>query len=178
MTCFLSKILKLTTPKEEKNVTMKMSPAGLEMTKYFEGCFLKAYQDSVGVWTIAWGAIKWPDGTSVKEGDTCTQEQADEMLAAQVDSEGGHYVRAWAGPLVVNQAQFDALTDFCYNRGAKRLRDLLAMSHSTQECADNILKWDWAGSPPKVLLGLQRRRRSERAFYLGQDWAQFKDWTP
>ena len=154
-------------------MSMTMSPAGLEMCKYYEGCYLTAYQDSVGVWTIAWGAILWPDGTPVKEGDTCTQEQADAMLASQVDTEGAHFVRAWAGART--QCQFDALTDFTYNRGAGRLKILLAMPG---EISANMLAFDWAGDPSNHLLGLQRRRRSEQAMYNGQDWTAFQGWHP
>ena len=40
----------------------KYSAAGLALTKQFEGLELKAYQDSVGVWTIGYGHT----GTDVK----------------------------------------------------------------------------------------------------------------
>ena len=34
---------------------LSISNTGLELIKRFEGCRLKAYQDSVGVWTIGYG---------------------------------------------------------------------------------------------------------------------------
>ena len=34
---------------------MNISNKGIELIKQFEGCRLKAYQDSVGVWTIGYG---------------------------------------------------------------------------------------------------------------------------
>ena len=34
---------------------MKISQKGIKLIKEFEGCYLKAYQDSGGVWTIGWG---------------------------------------------------------------------------------------------------------------------------
>lgn len=161
---------------------MKMSDAGLAMCIYYEcgdkGPDLVAYQDSVGVWTYGIGAIVKPDGSSVRQGDTISKEAAEALFLQQVDSEGGHYVRSWAGSLVSNQQQFDACADFCYNRGAGRLRDLLAKSHTQQELADNILLWDWAGPPDNHLLGLQRRRRSEREMFLGGDWTKWKEWEP
>lgn len=161
---------------------MTISPAGLELCVYCEcgdkGPDMIAYQDAVGVWTYGVGAIVKPDGSRVQEGDTITKSDALSLFLKQVDEEGGHFVRAWAGPLAANQAQFDALADFCYNRGAGRLRSLLAMSHSNQECADNMLKFDFAGDPPRTLLGLSRRRRMERAMYLGQEWQTYKNWEP
>ena len=53
---------------------MKISDEGIQLIKKFEGCKLEAYQDAVGIWTIAYGRIK-----EVKEGDTCSQEQADKQ---------------------------------------------------------------------------------------------------
>tara|TARA_R110000782_G_scaffold2454_3_gene9582 strand:- start:2520 stop:2648 length:129 start_codon:yes stop_codon:yes gene_type:complete len=37
---------------------MNASEEGIELIKNFEGCELKAYQDSVGVWTIGYGHTK------------------------------------------------------------------------------------------------------------------------
>lgn len=34
---------------------LSISDTGLNLIKRFEGCRLKAYQDSVGVWTIEYG---------------------------------------------------------------------------------------------------------------------------
>ena len=37
---------------------MNISQEGIALIKKFEGCELKAYQDSVGVWTIGFGHTK------------------------------------------------------------------------------------------------------------------------
>lgn len=154
-----------------------MSPAGLDLCVYCEcdhkGPDLVAYRDAVGVPTYGVGAIVRPDGKRVQMGDTITLEAALKLFLSQIDSEAAHYVRAWAPGL--NQHQFDALTDFCYNRGAGRLRALLAMPG---DISHNLLSFDWAGTPPRVLLGLQRRRRMEQAMYNGLDWTVFKEWKP
>ena len=52
---------------------MKTSEEGIELIKHFEGCRLEAYKCSAKVWTIGWGHTR-----GVKEGDTCTQEEADQ----------------------------------------------------------------------------------------------------
>ena len=51
---------------------MQLSNKGHDLLKYFEGCELEAYQDSVGVWTISYGHTK-----GVHEGMVITQEQAE-----------------------------------------------------------------------------------------------------
>ena len=48
---------------------MNISQEGIALIKKFEGCRLEAYQDSVGIWTIAYGTIK-----DVKEGDKINQD--------------------------------------------------------------------------------------------------------
>ena len=146
---------------------------GLKLVEYYEGCFLKSYQDSVGVWTLGLGRIRHDDGTPVGPGETCTQEQADAWLRSDLEREGAHYVRAWTSGL--NENQFSALTSFTFNRGAGRLRDLLKMPGKIE---DNLLEFDWAGDRNNHLLGLKRRRRSERALYLGTDWTIYKGWKP
>ncbi len=148
----------------------KMSLAGLAQTKYCEGLYLVAEPDSRGVPTIGWGRIEYDDGSKVKNGDKCTVEQAETWLLEDVENDGSHYVRAWVKtPLTQNQ--FDALSDFCFNRGAGRLKILLGM---TGEIYDDFL----TAVPGDTELGLQRRRRMNRAMYLGQDWTVWKEWKP
>jgi lysozyme len=58
---------------------MKISLEGLSLIKKFEGCRLKAYYCSGGVLTIGYGHTG-----GVKETDTITQEEADELLEKDV----------------------------------------------------------------------------------------------
>jgi lysozyme len=135
----------------------KYSSNGLALTKSFEGIELKAYQDSVGVWTIGYGHT----GTDVKRGLVITQPQADILLAADV---------AWAVTAVnkavtapINQNQFDALVDFTFNLGAANfatstlLRLLNAGDYAG--AAAQFIRWNKAKG--KVLAGLTRRRQAE-----------------
>lgn len=165
----------LVREKEEKRVDEKfvINDAGLKLVEYYEGCELKSYMDSVGVWTIGLGRIRHDDGSAVGPGETCTQAQADAWLRSDLEKEGAHYVRAWTKEL--NENQFSALTSFCFNRGAGRLRRLLAMPGNVE---DNLIKFDWAGSEDNHLLGLMRRRRSEATLYVGDDWTFWKGWKP
>ncbi len=153
---------------------------GLELVKYYEGCQLRAYRDSVGVCTIGWGRIKYDDGSSVKMGDTCDQAMADKWLMEDLEKEGAHYLRAWL-QVPLNDDQWDALVSFTYNRGAGRLKGgvLPFINHSQfNNAMRGLMSFDWAGHQGNHLLGLQRRRLSEKALFWSQDWKQFTSWKP
>ena len=144
----------------------ELSKDGLELIKEFEGCSLKSYQDAVGVWTIGYGKIVYADGSRVQEGQLCTKEQAERWLLEDVEKEGAHFVRLWAP--IENQNQFDALCSFTFNRGAGRLRELLA----TQDILNHIRDYDWAGKDKKYLEGLARRRAAEWLFFQGKPYSE------
>ena len=56
------------------------SEEGISLIKKFEGCELQAYQCSANVWTIGYGHTR-----GVNEGDSCTQQDADNMLVDDLD---------------------------------------------------------------------------------------------
>ena len=70
---------------------MKISLEGLSLIKKFEGCKLEAYKCSAGVWTIGYGHT-----TGVKEGDVCTQEEAEKLLLDNVERK----IKQKAGQLI------------------------------------------------------------------------------
>lgn len=51
-----------------------------QFLKKVESCKLTAYLDTANIATIAYGTTRYPNGTHVQEGDTCTQQQADAWL--------------------------------------------------------------------------------------------------
>ena len=58
---------------------MHTSDNGIALIKRSEGCFLTAYKDRVGVWTIGWGttnADKSITGRTLKRGMKISQETA------------------------------------------------------------------------------------------------------
>lgn len=94
---------------------MKISEEGLALIKKFEGCELEAYQCAAGIWTIAYGRIK-----EVKEGHTCTQEQAEAWLDEEL-----HEYQSYIDDMVevdLEQCQFDALVSWVYNLGPSNLK--------------------------------------------------------
>jgi lysozyme len=139
----------------------------VDLVKHFEGLKFTSYLCPANVWTIGYGTTIYPDGRKVGQGQTCTEQQANDFLKHDlsffertVDS----YTRD-----DVSQQQFDAMVSFCYNLGPKNLKDssLLKVINQNPNDFDNIqtqwLKWNRGGG--KVLPGLTKRRSSEFHFY-------------
>jgi lysozyme len=143
---------------------MTVSQQGIDLIKQFEGLRLKAYQDSVGVWTIGYGTTMYPDGTRVKKGDVITIQQADEYLTKDVQRRA-----AAVGTIHVNQNQFDAIISFCYNLGLgawakSTLRKKIIQDRNDPTIRDEFMKWVNAGG--KKLPGLVKRRKQEADLYF------------
>ena len=133
---------------------------GLALIKKFEGCELKAYQCSAGVWTIGYGHTK-----DVVEGMEITQEQAEQMLVDELH-EYESYINKYV-TVALSQNQFDALVSWVYNLGPANLQSstLLKVLNSGDYSGvpAQIERWNKAGG--KVLEGLIRRREAESALF-------------
>lgn len=151
------------------------------IARHFESCRLSAYPDpfNPAIYTIAWGRT-----ANVRAGDQCDQETADRWLSEDMETAGA-IVERYAPS--VNQMQFDALTDFCYNVGPGivgikdgliwlKQRDAQGRGqHSTLlrltiegdygAAGAEFDKWDHAGG--KEVKGLLARRDAERQLYAG-----------
>lgn len=142
---------------------MKMSENGKSVLKHYESCRLKAYQDSVGVWTIGWGHT----GSDVRPGLVWSQRQADTALDVDLARFETAVSRAVRVPL--NQSQFDALVCFTYNLGIGALQSstLLAKLNGGDYAAvgAQLRRWNKAGG--QTLYGLVKRRAAEDALFNG-----------
>ncbi|OLS61496.1 lysozyme [Pseudomonas putida] len=141
---------------------MRTSQRGLNMIKSFEGLRLQAYQDSVGVWTIGYGATR-----GVKAGMSITKEQAERMLLNDVQRFEPEIERLVTAKL--SQNQWDALICFTYNLGAANLESStlrrLLNDGDYAGAAAQFPRWTKAGG--RELPGLVRRRAAERNLFLG-----------
>ena len=141
-------------------ILMKLGERGTEILKYFEGCKLTAYQDSVGVWTIGYGHTK-----GVYNGMTITQEEAEQMLLTELEEYEGYIENMVTVPLTQNQ--FDALVVWIYNLGPTNfknstlLKELNAGNYNA--AGQEITRWNKAGG--KVLAGLVKRREAEAELF-------------
>ena len=141
---------------------MNTSEQGVFSIKTNEGCRLVAYKSVPSdPWTIGYGSTQ-----GVYKGMIVTESQADRMLRdylAISDKEISSMLK-----VIVNQNQFDALSDFCYNLGTGALKGstLLKVLNGGDylKAADQFLVWDMAGG--KHLAGLHARRMRERVLFL------------
>jgi lysozyme len=143
---------------------MKLSQAGRDLIAEFEGLRLEAYPDpGTGgePWTIGVGSTS----PKVKPGDTITTEEAWSRFEADIapceDAVNRHVTK----PL--SQNQFDALVSFVFNLGAPNFigSTLLRRINAGMaiEAGPQFDRWIYANG--KVLPGLVRRRKAERALF-------------
>lgn len=133
--------------------------------------FLKAYKDNAGIWTIGIGTVYYPDGSRVKEGDTCTKEQAIEYanhtlthIAALVDA---------TTPDTITQGMFNAIGDFVYNagegawRGSTLHKLIVADPVAYSKIQESWYQWDKIHKNGQLVEsdGLLRRRKCEYYLY-------------
>lgn len=137
---------------------MQLSEAGLALLKASEGFRSCVYRDSAGLPTIGYGhrllpAESFPNGIA--------ERQAAEMLRDDLRDAENSVRRLVRVP--VAQGQFDALVDFCFNLGSRRLAastllaDLNAGRYAA--AAEQLLLWDHTGAEENA--GLRARRQAE-----------------
>ena len=147
---------------------MQLSKTGIELLKHFEGCELKAYQDSVGVWTIGYGHTK-----GIYEGLEITQSEAEKMLQDELPEYEG-YITDKVVPML-QQHEYDALVCWVYNLGPTNLSSSTMLKKLNagefKEVPFQMKRWDKAGGQP--LLGLTRRRNAEALLFKGEDWKDY-----
>ena len=116
---------------------------------------LKAYKCPKGVWTIGWGHTG-----GIKEGDTCTREQAEAWIRSDLQSAQASLAKFINVPVSANQ--FIALLSLAFNMGAQGVVDkcpkmLRALNEKDYDgAADEFLDVTNGG-----LAGLVARRRRE-----------------
>ena len=147
---------------------MKTSGEGIALIKKFEGCRLDAYQCSAGVWTIGFGTTK-----GVQEGATCTQNEAETLLADDLFEFEKIVHKQVNVPL--QQHEFDALVSWVYNLGGGNLSESTLLvrinddtDSSRRDIPHQIRRWNRAGG--EVLDGLVRRREAEALMWQGREW--------
>lgn len=148
---------------------------GIRLIKYFEKLhrvgadgLIHPYHDDVGFPTIGWGHLlskeKWAD---LSRWQPITRGFAEELFMEDLRPREQAVLRLIRVPLT--DGQFDALVSFVFNLGggalqASTLRAKLNRG-DYEGAANEFLRWNKAGG--KVLRGLARRRRAERAMFNG-----------
>lgn len=145
----------------EKAKAMKMSANGRALLIQREGFRLKAYKDSVGVWTIGVGHTAGAGKPYPAAGMTITKAEVDNILARDL-VQFEEAVRS-AVHVPLTQGQFDALVSLAFNIGAGGFKKSSVVRRLNEgnyrAAADAFLMWN----KPAVLTG---RRKAERAQFL------------
>lgn len=162
--------------------TKTLSDNGYSLIKSYEGCRLTAYKahSSEEYYTIGWGHY----GPDVKEGQTITKKQADDLLVSDMQDYISH-LNDFARKYNQNysQNQFDALISFTYNLGWGWMSNtnysiFKFMSgkdkYTADEISDTFTSWCHAGG--EVLPGLYNRRQTEAALFLTPDSTPYEVW--
>lgn len=145
---------------------MKISRAGIDLIKKWEGCKLKAYRCSAGVLTVGFGHTSAAGEPKVAGGMIITQAQADEILVHDLVKYEAAVQKALTRSATQNQ--FDAMVSLAFNIGpgafAKSSLVRRFNDGDLAGAADAFLLWRKAAG--KVLPGLEARRKDERALFL------------
>jgi lysozyme len=158
---------------------MKVSPEAIKVIKHHEGVRFKPYRCPALLWTVGVGHVIDPKHIAVPLADrkalpipdgwdrTLTPDEVDQILAADLRRFEQGVLRLC--PAGLDQSRFDALVSFSFNVGLGNLqRSSIRMKHNRGDfegAAEAFMAWTKAGG--RELPGLVKRRKDERAMYLG-----------
>lgn len=148
-------------------MSMTTSAAGVTAIRVREGCRLRAYPDTAGIWTIGVGHTGRASGAPVRAGQSCTMAEAELWLASDLKPME-LAVNEACGPLT--QARFDACVSLAFNIGPGAFRTSSVARHCRagewDQAANAFLMWNRAGG--HEVEGLLNRRKAERLQFLGE----------
>lgn len=172
-----------------------LNPTALQMLKGHEQCRLTAYRDQKGVWTIGWGHT----GPDARPGHTITQDRADALLVADLET-AERAVRRLC-PVDLTGNQYGALVSFAYNAGQGALQNSTlrrrVLAHRMTDVArplrvpiivrdhkgrDNYIRFSgelmrWVNTGGMLSRGLLHRRSHEAALWCTPD-GEVPVWPP
>jgi lysozyme len=150
--------------------TRRTSPRGIKLIQDSESFSAVIYLCPAGKPTIGYGHVVWPHDDLHPP---ISPAKALELLYHDLDA-----VEIYLGAVfpALNQNQFDALADFCFNLGLKAF-ETSTLHHylkagQLQAAADEFPRWNKATVAGKlvVLAGLTARRNRERALFLTPEY--------
>lgn len=131
------------------------------LIRKWESFRAKAYKCPVGKWTVGYGSTYYPDGTLVKEGDTITQQEANNLLAWYCTTQ----IKLPKGTF--NPKQKMALYSLIYNIGQGAFnRSKCKSAIEKEDWLTAYNNWTWIKANGKILKGLVNRRNDEKALFF------------
>ena len=157
---------------------MKISARGIQLIKHWEGVRYRPYTCSARLFTIGVGHVLYPDQgrlpldqrdafqLKAEDNRTFSKAEVDGLLASDLQRFEVGVARLF--PVGLTTGQNDALVSFAFNLGLggvqrSTLRQKV-LRGEIEEAADEFLKFTRGGG--KILPGLVKRRRDERALFL------------
>ncbi len=148
---------------------------GLRLIQEFEGApRLKARLCEGGAWELSYGVTFRPDGSRIREGETCTESEAMTLFRHAL----GVFEQAVRDMVKVplEPHQFSALVAWIYNIGIENARTSTVLrevnANRIYDAAAAFGMWIYAtkNGYKQALRGLLRRRYAEACLFLGYDW--------
>ncbi|ADH90098.1 Lysozyme [Ancylobacter novellus DSM 506] len=149
---------------------MDISSNCLDLIREFEGLRLKAYIDPVGIPTIGYGTIRYPNGTTVQMGDSISEAEAEAFLCFECE-EIGRKLREVLDQVALSQNQYDAIVSFCFNLGVGAFAGSTLLQKlrlgDVPAAAAEFPRWNkgTVDGVKQELPGLTRRRARERSLF-------------
>lgn len=124
-------------------------PRTYALIELHEGRRTRAYQDTLGNWTIGVGHYIRPADVPLCLGTTLKNHEIDEMFAVDVAYAHNSLVRAFPWVLGLSDVRLAVLTDMCFNLGITRLsrffNTLKAIeTHDYERASRAMLHSKWA----------------------------------
>ncbi len=156
---------------EPEDAEQRMSEAGIDMIKKFEGFSKYPYWD-VSQWTVGYGTSCPSDKREEYKANGITEAEAESLLRSRLKSYEKavrYFSEQHNRPL--EQHEFDALVSFTYNLGSgwvyknSNFRRVMADKNSTDA---EIIFWfgAYSSASGSVLSGLVRRRMAEANLFV------------
>lgn len=148
---------------------MKISQAGIDLIKSFEGLKLNAYICPAGIVTIGFGSTYYADKSPIKMGDKLKDKQAAEELLKATVSTFESTIKGLLYNVELKQNQFDALVCFVFNIGPSAFAASTLLKKAKVNPNDKSIDIEfnrWVNGGGKKLPGLIRRRKAESDLYF------------
>ena len=140
---------------------MKTTNNAYNIIKYYESCYLTAYQCPSNIWTIGYGHTD-----NVQEGLVINEKTANLYLEQDIKNVEDQINNLG---LKLNQNQFDAIISFVFNVGIGNFKDSTLYKYINKNVNDARICQAfcmWIKSNNSYLKGLARRRIDESKLYF------------
>ncbi len=161
----------------KKETSLKISKEGIDLIKHFEGCPMQdgmvvSYRCPANKPTIGYGSLKLIDGSPVQDGMTITKQEAEDLLAHELEEYEGYINDMVTSDL--KQNEFDALVSWVFNLGPSNLSSSSLLNRLNNKLWDDvpyqIQRWNKVNGVPNE--GLKKRRKAEALLFQGQEWGK------